>query len=394
MYRIRSAQEQPNGTPHGEPPATCPHRNHCKRSRKRQTAAVNPRKTLTILLESSASGDRPQVSDSGFAIQQEPYMTTRRITGMVGTAIALAISVSVCAQSGPQQPTWVTANSDRNPTVSPDGKRLVFQSDRSGRRALYSSSVTGEDVSVLLDSGDEPRYAAWSPRGDQIAFAANVGGEDDIFVMNVDGTDRRRLTTHPARDGHPRWSADGRRIFFNSERVADEPEAPKTGEDVVDIFSIKPDGSDLMRHTWCRSECSYPSLSPDGTTLLYRRVFWESGDESERIRNSEIVIANFDGSNERNLTNDLSYDVYPIWSHDGRWIYFSSVRSQTEPRMHLWRVSASGGPAQQITTGDWNHRQAVPDRQGSKIYLFQFARVDGVDIGHIAAIDVPAESTP
>lgn len=315
-----------------------------------------------------------------------------RNSGWLGITIAISLCAPVCAQHDPTLATWVTANTDRNPTVSPDGNRLIFQSDRSGRRALYASTVTGKDVAVFLDSGDEPRYADWSPQGDQIVFAANAGGEDDIFVINVDGTDRRRLTTHPARDGHPRWSPDGSRIFFNSERVASEPEAPRTGEDVVDIFSIRPDGSDLMRHTWCRSECSYPSLSSDGSTLLYRRVFWDKGDDGERIRNSEIVIADVDGSNERNLTKDPSYDVYPIWSHDSRWVYFSSVRPQPVPRMYLWRVPASGGPAEQITTGDWNHRQAVPDRQGSKIYFFQFTRVDGTDIGHIGVIDTPVDA--
>ena len=121
-------------------------------------------------------------------------------------------------------------------------------------------------------------------------------------------------------------------------------------------------------------------------------MFWRQGDDGERIRDSEIVVANLDGSDERNLTNDPSYDVYPIWSHDGRWVYFSSVRSQPNPRMHLWRVPAAGGPAEQVTTGDWHHRQAVPDRQGSRIYLFQFMRVDGTDIGHIAVIDAPEDT--
>ncbi len=314
-----------------------------------------------------------------------------RITRWPVTAIILMLGAPLCAQPEMQLAEWITASTDRNPTVSPDGERLIFQSDRSGRRALYISDVTGENVTVFLDSGDEPRYASWSPRGDQVVFAADVGGEDDIFVINVDGTGRQRLTTHPARDGHPRWTPDGSRIFFNSERVASEPDAPQTGEDVVDIFSVRPDGSDLQRHTRCRSECSYPSVSTDGTKLLYRRVFWASGNDGERIRNSEIVVANIDGSDETNLTDNPSYDVYPIWSHDSRWVYFSSVRSQTDPRMHLWRVPASGGPAQQVTTGNWHHRQAVPDRQGARIYLYQFRRVNNAEIGHIGAIDAPTD---
>jgi len=332
------------------------------------------------------------VPDCGPTLRAAKCMMKKQMLGLLGIVISQILSAPVCAQQNVQRVDAVTANSDRNPTVSPDGSKLIFQSDRSGRRALYKSTATGKDIAVFLDSGDEPRYADWSPHGDRIVFAASVGDEDDLFLINVDGTDRRRLTTHPARDGHPRWSPDGSRIFFNSERVASEPDAPKTGEDVVDIFSIRPDGSDLTRHTWCRSECSYPSLSTDGTTLLYRRVFWDEGNDGERIRNSEIVISRVDGSDERNLTKDPGYDVYPIWSHDSRWVYFSSVRSPSNAGMHLWRVCASGGPAEQVTTGDWNYRQAIPNRQGSKIYVFQFARIDGTDVGHIGVIDTPPDT--
>jgi TolB protein len=284
---------------------------------------------------------------------------------------------------------WITAHTDRNPTVSPDGTRVLFQSDRSGRGALYVRAVDGGPVTVLLDSGDEPTYPDWSPDGRRIAFAAEVDGEDEIFVMNVDGSERRRITDHPAREGHPRWSPDGSRIFFNSERVASEPGAPQ-GEDVVDIFSVRPDGSDLVRHTHCRSECSYPSLSPDGRRLLFRRVFWREGADGARIRDSEIVTTAVDGSDERNLTNDPAYDVYPIWSHDGRFVYFSSVRP-ANGMMHLWRVKPEGGAAERISGGDWGHRQAVPDRQGRKIYVFAFRRTGQTDLGYIAAIDAPAD---
>ncbi len=302
----------------------------------------------------------------------------------------LILSAGGGASAATQEAAPVTAHSDRNPSVSPDGKTVLFQSDRSGRGAFYLQSVDGGPVSVFIDSGDEPRYADWSPDGRRVAFSAKFGEEDDIFIVDADGGDRRRLADHPAREGHPRWSPDGKRIYFNSERVAGEPGAP-TGEDVVDIFSVRADGTDLRRHTRCRSECSYPSVSPDGKKLLYRRVFWSAGADGERVRNSEIVVADLDGPNERNLTQDAAYDVYPIWSHDGAWVYFSSVRPPSEGRMHLWRVPADGGPAQQLTSGEWSHRQAVPDRQGRRIYMFTFKRIGTIDVGHIGAIEVPPE---
>ena len=313
-----------------------------------------------------------------------------RLPALIFAASAL-IGYEVAAQPVPQSPISITAHTDRNPTVSPDGNQIIFQSDRSGHRVLYIRSVEGGPVRIFLDSGDEPRYADWSPDGDRVAFAAEVNGEDDIFVVDIDGANRRRLTEHPARDGHPRWSPDGSRVFFNSERVASEPGAPQTGEDVVDIFSIRSDGTDLSRHTWCRSECSYPSVSPDGKKLLYRRVFWTVNADGTRVRNSEIVTANLDGSDEINLTQDPAYDVYPIWSHDGNWIYFSSVRPPAQGQMHLWRIPARGGPPERLTDGDWHHRQAIPDRQGNKIYMFAFKRIGRADVGYIGAIDVPPE---
>ncbi len=150
---------------------------------------------------------------------------------------------------------------------------------------------------------------------------------------------------------------------------------------LVDIFSVRADGSDLQRHTRCRSECSYPSVSPDGKRLLYRRVIWTAGADGAPVRNSEIATANLDGGNEQNLSNSPAYDVYPIWSHDGRWIYFSSQRPAPSSIMHVWRLSALGGAAECVSTGDWGHRQ------GSKIYVFAFARANGAEVGHIAPRD-------
>ena len=130
-------------------------------------------------------------------------MPRARISRGLGIAIALTLSAAVCAQGDPQRVVWITATTDRNPTVSPDGNKLIFQSDRSGRHALYMSSATGENIAVFLDSGDEPRYADWSPKGEQVVFAADVGGEDDIFVINVDGTGRQRLDDAPRKRRSP-----------------------------------------------------------------------------------------------------------------------------------------------------------------------------------------------
>jgi Tol biopolymer transport system component len=318
-----------------------------------------------------------------------------RSTLIVSLVACLSFSATGHA-AGPQgaEATWVTAQADRNPSISPDGTRLVFTSDRGGRNALYLRRLPGGETALLVDGSDVPGYAAWSPDGSQIVFTARAGGEDDLFVIDADGRNRRQLVAHPARDGHPRWSPDGKRIYFNSERPAAEPRtaavtAPE-GEDLVDIYSVSSDGGDLRRHTQCGSECSYPSVSPDGKQLLYRRVFWKPAAEAgaKPERDSEIVVARLDGSDERRLAASTAYDVYPIWSADGRWIYFSSNRDGPTTQLHLWRMDAGGGAPQRLSRGAWSHRHASPSADGKRVYVFTYQRVDGRDVGFVGSIAV------
>ncbi|UXI69392.1 hypothetical protein [Tahibacter amnicola] len=309
-------------------------------------------------------------------------------------AVACAVCRAEAATPAPAEAQWATAHSDRNPAISPDGTRLLFSSDRSGRQVLYLRRLPDGDVAVFVDGNDEPGYPAWSPDGRQVVFTARVDGEDDLFVVDAAGGNRRHLVVHPSREGHPRWSPDGQRIYFNSERPSTEPRtdavsAPE-GEDRVDIYSVRSDGSDLQRHTRCGSECSYPSVSPDGKQLLIRRVFWEpaAAPGGKPVRNSEIVAIDLADGRERNLTQSKDYDVYPIWSADGRWVYFSSNRQATAGQLHLWRIATNGGLPQRLSHGAWSHRQASPSADGKQIYVFSYQRVGGQDVGYIGSIAV------
>jgi len=123
-----------------------------------------------------------------------------------------------------------------------------------------------------------------SPDGSQLAFESNrAGGGDEIWVAAADGSNPVQLTHGPGLwQGSPRWSPDGRRIAFDS--------------------------------------------------------FGEDGQW-------EIWTIDGDGGSLRRLTSNPADENTPTWSHDGRFIYFSSNRTRAET---IWRVPAMGGPEEQV----------------------------------------------
>ncbi|MFL5434279.1 MAG: TolB family protein, partial [Myxococcales bacterium] len=68
------------------------------------------------------------------------------------------------------------------------------------------------------------QFPSVSPDGRKIAFMSDRDGDIEIYVMNLDGSNPTRLTRSPGRDAHPEWSPDGRKIYFQSPRDGGVPQ--------------------------------------------------------------------------------------------------------------------------------------------------------------------------
>ncbi len=182
---------------------------------------------------------------------------------------------------------------DGNPAWSPDGQQIAFASDPGGNQDVYVLQVASGQIRRLTEAPEVDLNPSWSPDGQKIAFVSQRDKDHEIYVMNADGSQQTRLTFDAERDDNPAWSPDGSKIAFNSFR---------TGQ--AQIWLMNPDGSDPQQLTDDRDDPSFgPVWSPDGEWIAFTRSV--GGDQG-------VYTMRADGSKQRRVPHDSGYadEVY------------------------------------------------------------------------------------
>ncbi len=191
---------------------------------------------------------------------------------------------------------------DRDPALSPDGRKVAFSSRRDGNWEIYVLDEEG-NINRLTANPHYDGKPAWSPDGRYIAFESSRAGDLDIWVMRADGSDPRNLTPEsPAGDAEPSWSPDGRFIAFTSWRFGDK-----------DLFLLNFNTGELTQLTTETTDEYSPSWSPDGSRLAFVRE--ENGRRAVWIMEVE--------SRKAYRLSWLSADDSPVWLPDGRLVFIS-----------------------------------------------------------------------
>jgi Tol biopolymer transport system component len=254
---------------------------------------------------------------------------------------SFAIHGAVYAQDSPGRLHKLTNIESSYPFWSPDGRKIVFQSNRiDENREIYVMNADGTGLRRLTFAPGDDQTPVWSPAGAWIVFQSHRDGNPEIYRMRPDGSEQVNLTNDPVEDSHPKWSPDGRRIIFDRPVDGDNDE----------IWEMDIDGGDLRRVTDDPSRDTYASIAPDGTRILWRRRFRDP--EAERgFGNSEVFVMNRDGSDPVNLTDHPAYDGWPSWSPDGARIAFASDRER-EGIWHIYVMNADGSNVHRVTPLD------------------------------------------
>jgi TolB protein len=141
------------------------------------------------------------------------------------------------------------AGNNAFPSFAPDGKRFVYRTFSSEGNGLRIMSLEPKAVTKLTDGYDN--FPLWSPRGDLIMFARLSGGTYDVYTIRPDGSDLKRLTNGNGNDAHMTWSPDGEDIAFASSRMGFKDEAVYTDapQPYGEIFVMRFDGTGVEQLT-------------------------------------------------------------------------------------------------------------------------------------------------
>ena len=318
---------------------------------------------LALALEAAAGGDSavPAQRAGGRRSFKRIWVVPAALG--VSAAVAAAVWLVQMRRSGALPPFHVRQVTGRfgiesEPSISPSGTEIVYATQEFGKSAIWMTDIRGGTPVRLTERTTQASDPTWFPDGSTIAFTSADGLATSIWkIPRFGGTPM--LLVQNAEQGAV--SPDGTRIVFT--RNAEDGflrvwVAALAAPDQARRITGPDDG--LWGHHW-------PAWSPDGRTICYSDA-------------RDLWLVPADGGKARRLTEDDPEDSQPVWSADGRFIYFTSTREGT---LALWRVPADGGQPVRVTDGTGAERFASLSRDGRRLAFVSRIRNGGLVLGDL-----------
>ena len=304
--------------------------------------------------------------------QPDQYVTSptvsrdgRMIAYVQGTGFLTADIYVVPLEGGEPRRVSSDARLIRGLDWTPDGREIVFSSNRAGITRLWRISSHGGSSEPVSGAGDAAQSPTVASTGDRLAYL-ETRIDANIWRMagpawKGRGPASRRVVASSRNDQEGSLSLDGRKIVFASERTGN-----------VEIWTSDSDGTNPVQLTSLKaSDAGSPRWSPDAKTIAFdARVGGRGG----------IFTVSAEGGAPTRITQDSADSNLPTWSRDGKWIYFSSNRTG---RWQIWKVPAGGGTATQVTRNGGFVAEESPDGRSLYVWVETVAGAGGVGGGSI-----------
>lgn len=235
----------------------------------------------------------------------------------------LIYSYTACSQIDSILETNLTKSKfdNRYASYSPDGKKILFESNRNGNWDIYIMDPSGENQESLIESKYSDRRPSWHPNGGKILFESERSGKNELYVFNLQNSKITKISNLKD-NGEPMFgsfSPNGKFIAIGL----------KESDDRSNIFLLNKKGEMIKALTNEDKRSTYPKWSKNGKEIIY------FSRKDTNNKDDEIYKLNLESGNEVRLTNWPKHNFCPSWSNDGKRIVYVTSMEGTRPEIYI-----------------------------------------------------------
>lgn len=234
-----------------------------------------------------------------------------------------------------------------------DNKRILYASTHGGAKAcppnpdfskgyvwaiypdydIYTATPDGKNIKKLTNSPGYDAEATVSPNGKKIIFTSERDGDLELYSMDINGKNIKRLTNEPGYDGGAFFSPDNKMIVYRGSHPSDPNLVQRDKEylkehlivpTVFEVWTMNADGSNKRQVTKLNAASFAPFFTPDGKKIIFCTNYFATDG---RKRNFDLAMINVDGTGLERITYNETFDGFPMFSPDGKKLVFASNRN-------------------------------------------------------------------